>query len=154
MWLEVSGFYGDRISFWVVFSQSFWLRVLPGGTRLVQPIRMPARRILGGGQTCGVSSWPLPNSSRWWWPISSVFLTSTSCHKTTHANGYYGAWPGWAVAVSVLPLKPVISRYVKYENLNHVFQVPFFINLFGIKLKNHHQQIMFIAYMATELSSI
>ena len=21
--------------------------------------------------------------------ISSVFLTSTSCHKTTHANGYY-----------------------------------------------------------------
>ena len=23
---------------------------------------------------------------------------------TTHANGYYGAWPGWAVPVSVLPL--------------------------------------------------
>ena len=33
-----------------------------------------------------------------------VFLTKTSCHKTTHANGYYGAWPGWAVSVSVLPL--------------------------------------------------
>ena len=30
-------------------------RVLPGGTRLVQPKRMPERRILGGGQTCGVS---------------------------------------------------------------------------------------------------
>ena len=24
--------------------------------------------------------------------------------KTTHANGYYGAWPGWAVSVRVLPL--------------------------------------------------
>ena len=33
-----------------------------------------------------------------------VFLTRTSCHKTTHANGYYGAWPGWAVLISVLPL--------------------------------------------------
>jgi len=24
--------------------------------------------------------------------------------KTTHANGYYGAWPGWVVSFSVLPL--------------------------------------------------
>ena len=48
------GFYGHRISFQVVFSQSFWLRVLPGGARLVQP-RWMLERILGGGQTCGVS---------------------------------------------------------------------------------------------------
>ena len=34
----------------------------------------------------------------------SVFLTRTSCRKTTHANGYYGACPGWAVSISVLPL--------------------------------------------------
>ena len=33
-----------------------------------------------------------------------MFLTRTSGRKTTHANGYYGAWPGWAVSVSVLPL--------------------------------------------------
>ena len=33
-----------------------------------------------------------------------MFLTRTSYHKTTHANGYYGAWPGWAVSVSVLSL--------------------------------------------------
>ena len=45
-----------------------------------------------------------PNSSGWWWLISSVFLIRISCHKTTHTNGYYGAWPGWAVSVSVLPL--------------------------------------------------
>ena len=32
-----------------------------------------------------------------------VFLTRISCHKTTHANGYYGAWPGWAVLISVSP---------------------------------------------------
>ena len=45
-----------------------------------------------------------PNSSGGWWLISSVFLIRISCHKTTHANGYYGAWPGWAVSISVLPL--------------------------------------------------
>ena len=74
------------ISFQVVFSQSFWLRVLPGGTCLVQPTWMPAR-ILGGGQTCGVSFWSYPNSSGWRWLISSVFLTRTFCPKITHANG-------------------------------------------------------------------
>ena len=83
------GFYGDGISFQVVLSQSFWLRVLPGGAGLVQPRWISERRILGGGQTGGVSFWPFPNSSGWWWLISSVFLTRTSCHKTTHANGYY-----------------------------------------------------------------
>ena len=30
--------------------------VLPGGARLVQPRRMPVRRIPGGGRTCKVSS--------------------------------------------------------------------------------------------------
>ena len=24
--------------------------------------------------------------------------------KTTHADDYYGAWPGWVVSLSVLPL--------------------------------------------------
>ena len=38
------------------------------------------------------------------WLISSVFLSRTSCRKTTHANGYYASWPGWAVSISVLPL--------------------------------------------------
>ena len=93
------GFYSDGISFWVVLSQSFWLRVLPGGVCLVQPRWMPERRILGCGRTRSVSFWPFPNSSRWWRLISSLFLTRTSCQKTSHANGYYGAWPGWAVSV-------------------------------------------------------
>ena len=48
-------FYGDGISFRVVFSQSFCLRVLSGVARLVQPRWMPMRRMLGGGRTCGVS---------------------------------------------------------------------------------------------------
>ena len=39
---------------WVVFSQAFWLRVLPGGACFVQPRWMPERRILGGGWTCDV----------------------------------------------------------------------------------------------------
>ena len=65
---------------------------------------MLARGILGSGWTHDVSFPLFPDSSGWWWLISSVFLIRISCHKTTHANGYYGAWPGWAVSVSVLPL--------------------------------------------------
>ena len=32
------------------------------------------------------------------------------CPKTAHANGYHGAWPGWAVSVSVLPLTNTMIR--------------------------------------------
>ena len=65
---------------------------------------MLARGVLGSGRTRSVFFQPFPNSSGWWWLISSVFLIRISCHKTTHANGYYGTWPGWAVSISVLPL--------------------------------------------------
>ena len=54
-WLAISWFYGDRISFWGVFGQSFLLRVLGRGAHIVQPRWTPAKRILGGGQICGVS---------------------------------------------------------------------------------------------------
>ena len=106
------GFYGDGISFQVVFSQSFWLRALPGAARLVQPRWMPERRILGDGQTCGVSFWPFLDSG-WWWLISFMFLTRTSCCKTIYSNGYYGAWPGWMVSVSVLPLTVALFTMTK-----------------------------------------
>ena len=33
-----------------------------------------------------------------------MFLSRISYHKTTHADGYYGVRPEWAVSVSVLPL--------------------------------------------------
>ena len=46
--------------------------------------------------------------------ISSLFLIRISCHKTTHANGYYGAWPGWAVSISVLPLIQGLSCFEVY----------------------------------------
>ena len=98
------GFYVDGISFRVVFGQSFQFRVFPGGARIALSKWMLVRGILGSGQARGVSFGPFPNSSGWWWLISSVFLISISCHKTTNANGYYGAWPGWAVSISVLPL--------------------------------------------------
>ena len=45
-----------------------------------------------------------PSSSGWGWLISSVFHIRNYCRKTTYANGYYGAWPAWAVSISVLPL--------------------------------------------------
>ena len=125
------GFYGDGISFQVIFSQSFWLRVLPGGAHLVQPKWMPETRILGGGRTGGVSFWSFPNSSGWWWHVSSMFLTRTSCHKIIHANGYYGAWPGWAVSISVLPLTttPWETSYSRYF-LGIGAEVSFFCNFF------------------------
>ena len=66
---------------------------------------MLARGILGSRRTGGVSFWPFLNSSGWWCLISFIFITRISCHKTTHANGYYGAWPGWAVSISVPPLQ-------------------------------------------------
>ena len=69
---------------------------------------MLARGILVSGRTGRVSSRPFPNSSGWWWLISSIFLIRISCHKTTYANGYYGAWPGWAVSISVLPLTKLL----------------------------------------------
>ena len=54
--------------------------------------------------TCGITFWPFLKSSGWWWLISSMSLTRTSCRKTTHAHDNYGAWPGWVVSISVLPL--------------------------------------------------
>ena len=90
-------FYGDGISFWVVFGKSLWFRVLPGGAHIAQPRWMPARRILEGSWTCDVTFLTFLNSSRWWWLISFTFPTRTSCCKTTRANG--GAKttmvPGW-----------------------------------------------------------
>ena len=97
------GFYGDGlVSGWSLANQSN--SVFPGGTRIAQPRWMLARGILGSGRTRGVSFQPFPNSYGWWWLISSLFLIRISCHKTTHANGYYGAWPEWAVSISVFPL--------------------------------------------------
>ena len=41
-----------------------------------------------------------------------MFLTRTSCLKTTHTDGYYGAWAEWAVSVTVLPL--TVSSFLLY----------------------------------------
>ena len=70
---------------------------------IAQPRWMLARGILGSGRTCGVSFRPFRNSSGWWWLISSSSLIRISCHKTTHANGYHGTWPGWAVSICASP---------------------------------------------------
>ena len=104
-WLTVPGFMVMGLVFGLS-GQSLWFSVLPGGTCIVQPRQVLVRRILGSGRTHGVSFWPFLNSSDWWWLVCSTFLTRTSCCKITHANihSYYGAWPGWAVSVSVFPL--------------------------------------------------
>ena len=121
-------FHGDGVSFQVVSGQSFWLRVLPDGASIAQPRWTAARRILGGGRACGVSFWPFPNSSGWWWLISSMFLSRTSC-KTTHANGYYGASPGWAVSISVLPLIGISPQELKARSWRDICTPMFIIAL-------------------------
>ena len=55
MWLTVSGFMVKGLVSGLSLANHSELRVLPGGARLVQPRWMPARRILGGGWTFGVS---------------------------------------------------------------------------------------------------
>ena len=118
-WLALSGFTVMGLVSGLSLANHSDSRVLPSGACLVQPSWMPERMILGSGCTCGVSFWPFPNSSGWWWLIGSTFLTRTSCRITIHANGYYGAWPGWAVSISVLPLTGHETR-VKA----HTFHLP------------------------------
>ena len=103
-WLAVSGFMVmGLVSGWSLANHSNSDFFLVAHT-LPQPRWMLVRGILGSGRTRGVSFRPFLNSYGWWWLISSLFLIRISCHKTTHANGYHGAWPGWAVSISVLPL--------------------------------------------------
>ena len=88
-WLSLAN-HSDSESFLVVnalFSQDgcqregFWGVVGP----VVSPFDLSWTLLIGGG-------------------LLVVFLTRTSCHKITHANGYYAVWPGWAVSVSVILL--------------------------------------------------
>ena len=50
-----------------------------------------------------------------------MFLTRTPCHKTTHANGYYGAWLGWAVSVGMLPLTSVYYSLFSHSPIEDTF---------------------------------
>ena len=49
--------------------------------------------------------------------LSVLYSLSGSRHKTTHANGYYGAWPGWAVSISVLPLTDTKAAHISYYSV-------------------------------------
>ena len=35
-------------------------------------------------------------------------LSGPPIQKQLNANGYYGAWPGWMVSISVLPLTDIL----------------------------------------------
>ena len=47
--------------------------------------------------------------------LGNEILIRTSCYKTTQANGYYGAWPGWAVSISVHLLTKVVKQSIDEE---------------------------------------
>ena len=146
--LAVSGFTVMGLVSRLSLAKSFWLRVLPGGARLVQPRWMPDVRILGGCRTCGVSFWLFLNSSGLWWLTSSVSHTRISCCKTTLANGYYGAWPGWAVSVSLLPLTPCWETSKSRSFLGTGAEVFFFCNFFllcmGVGLPNKAEVSLYL----------
>ena len=89
---------------------------------------MAATMILGGSPTHGVSFCRFPNSSRWWWLLSSMFFTRISGHKTTHENCCYGAWPGLAVSISVLPLTLLKANQWVFTVLIDKIQSPQFPN--------------------------
>ena len=95
-------FYGDGVSFQVVSGQSSDPQSL-----LVLRASLSQDGCQRGGfwEVVGhvASPFDFPKFFRWW-PVSSSFFTRTSCCKITHANSYYGAWPGWAISVSMLPL--------------------------------------------------
>ena len=85
--------------------------VFPDGARIAQPRCMLARGILGSGRTRTVSPFDLSRTLPGGGGLLVLnSLTRISCHKTTHANGYYGAWPGWAVSISVLPLTDIANN--------------------------------------------
>ena len=74
-WLALSGFMVMGLVSGLSLANHSDSRVLPSGAWLVQPRWMPERMMLRGGCTCGVSFWPFPNSSGWWWLVSFGFLT-------------------------------------------------------------------------------
>ena len=96
-------FYGDGIDFQVVFGQSFWFWVRPGGTRINQP-RWMLDRDSGKWTDTRCLLLTFPKLFRlvvaYYFPIPYQDLLS----KTTHANCYQRSWPGKAVSVGVLPL--------------------------------------------------
>ena len=64
-----------------------------------------------------------------------MFHNRTFCHKITHANDYYGVWPGRLVSVSVFPITK--TEYMKaWRSLTLVYIsvlvlfVVFFVCLF------------------------
>ena len=94
-------FYGHGVSFRVFSDQSLWQS--PSWRHVHCSAEMDSNEKASRGDQTR-SFWPFPDSSGWWWLISSVLLARTSCCKITHTDGYDGAWPGWAVWVSVFPL--------------------------------------------------
>ena len=93
-------FYGDGISSWVVSGQSLWLAFL---VALLSQDGFQGGGFWEVGRTHGISFWPFPISSSWWWLVSSMFLTRISCRKITHVNSYHGTWSRWVISVSVFP---------------------------------------------------
>ena len=56
------------------------------------------------------------NSSGWWSLMSSEFLLRTSCCKITHVSGYYLAWTGQEVLVTVSPNSSAVNFAELFAN--------------------------------------
>ena len=109
MWFAVSGFIGmGSLSTLSLASHLDWpmlgLAQGPGGVCISQPRQISHQ---GSWEVCHLfppigPSQIVPVSLQG----STMFLTEGSCCETTHARGYYGTWPRWAVSVSGLLTHP------------------------------------------------
>ena len=107
-------FYSNGFSFRVVFGQQFWVKS-PSWWCMPCSAKIEAREKDSGRWS---DMWCLllifPDSS-----VGCGLLVTCSLPRphvvTTHANGYYGAWPGWAISVSVLPLTIWFKENIKFD---------------------------------------
>ena len=73
-----------------------------------------SKSILGSGRTDSVSSRPFRAL-----PAGGGLLVPYSLSRSPaieNANGSYGAWPGWAVSISVLPLT-TRTEHLQFNNV-------------------------------------
>ena len=79
-----------------------------------------------------------------------LFLIRISRHKATHANSYYGVWPGWAVSISVLPLTEldIVEQYERlpYGTLPFIIHTRTLLRMQGGTINNYAEKTSMLGF--------
>ena len=107
--------YGDGVSFQVVSGQSF---DSGASWRRMQYLTEMDASEEDSGRWKDIWHLLLTFPKLFWLvvPCGSMFLPRASCCKNHSHKWLYGAWPGWAVSVSVFPLTCVPKRHFGVTN--------------------------------------